>query len=424
MIPPIMPKKLNNPAMALCVSLVATLACGSSGGGNASGSDGGQDGGGASSSGSTASRSDGGAAGGTSSSGGSLEAGPGADAGDASAAAPGTGDAGDAGDAGSGDGGFAPGTICNATGMPRTAPAKLKNIIVILLENENYGSVNGAASIAPYIDSLATQCGQAMAYNDDCFADNLVSLPHYLALTSGSNCNTGLDQTGMGCITDDGDATSHVLSTTSIFAQVTSWKAYQEAMPGACAPTSSGEYAAKHNPAVYYSALAGCSADDVPIAALTCDPTTTHTPCTPAPSNAFTDDLANDTLPQFAFVTPSLLNDMHDGTITQADNWLSTYMPLIFASKAYLRGDVAVQLLWDEQNTSTFGGPTPNVFISPYITAGTTSSTPMNHFSMLRAWENALGISTYLGCASGTLAGDAGTCPADSTADVRAALHW
>jgi acid phosphatase len=391
MLAPIMRRETKNPLpLALGVSFVAMLACGSRGGGNAPGIDGGPDGGGGSG-------------------GGGLDAGPG----DASGAAPGTG-----------DGGFAPGTICNATGIPRTPPAKLKNIIVILFENENYGSVNGSANVAPYIDSLATQCGQATAYNDDCFTDNLVSLPHYLALTSGSNCNTGLDQAGTGCITDDGDPTTHVLTTTSIFQQVTSWKAYPEAMPASCAQTSSGEYAAKHNPAVYYSSLSDCPANDVTIAAVTCNPTTTNTPCTPAPSNAFTDDLANDTLPQFVFVTPSLLNDMHDGTITQADNWLLTYMPLIFASKAYLRGDVAVQLLWDEQSTAVFGGPTPNVFISPYIAAGTASSTPMNHFSMLRAWENALGISTYLGCASGALAGDAGTCPADSTADVRAALHW
>jgi acid phosphatase len=289
------------------------------------------------------------------------------------------------------------------------------------MENENYGAVLGSGS-APYLDSLVSQCGVATAYDDDCFADNLVSLPHYLALTSGSNCDTGLDQTGTGCITDDGDATSHTLSTTSIFAQVTSYRAYDEAMPSACDRSSSGEYAAKHNPAVYYSALAGCSSSDLPLPPLTCNASTTNTPCN-APNNAFTEDLANGTLAQFTFVTPSLLNDMHDGTITQADNWLLTYLPLIFASNAYLRGAVAVQILWDEQDTSTFGGATPNVFISPYITAGTTSSTPMNHFAMLRAWENALGISTYLGCASGTQPGG-GACPAGSTADVRAALNW
>jgi hypothetical protein len=47
----------------------------------------------------------------------------------------------------------------------------------------------------------------------------------------------------------------------------------------------------------------------------------------------------------------------------------------------------------------------------------------MNHFAMLRAWENALGITTFLGCASGTQPGG-GSCPTGSTADVRAALNW
>ena len=43
--------------------------------------------------------------------------------------------------------------------------------------------------------------------------------------------------------------------------------------------------------------------------------------------------------------------------------------------------------------------------------------------AVLRAMENAFGITTYLGCASGTKPGG-GSCPAGSTADVRAALNW
>jgi acid phosphatase len=283
--------------------------------------------------------------------------------------------------------------------------------------------VRGQAG-APYLNSLATQCGLATAYNDNCFTDDLVSLPHYLALTSGSNCETGLDQTGTGCITDDGDATAHTLSTTSIFQQVTSWKSYQESMPSACDQSSNGEYATKHNPAAYYTAVTTCGTLDLPIAAVTCDATNTSTACTPAPNNAFTQDLESDTLAAFTFITPNLLNDTHDGTVTQGDNWLFTYLPLIFQSKAYLRGDLAIQILWDEQGSGTIGAPTPNLFISPYIAAGTVTPTPMNHFSMLRAWENALGITTYLGCASGTEPGSATACPAGSTADVRAALNW
>ena len=48
----------------------------------------------------------------------------------------------------------------------------------------------------------------------------------------------------------------------------------------------------------------------------------------------------------------------------------------------------------------------------------------MNHFATLRAMENAFGISTYLGCASGTQTGGSGTCPTGSTADVRGAFNF
>jgi hypothetical protein len=330
----------------------------------------------------------------------------------------------DGGSSASGDSGatiFSAGTICNKTGHALTPPAALKHVVVFLFENENLPSVTGNAA-APYMNSIIGDCGSASQYLDNCFSDNLVSLPHYLALTSGSNCNTGLDTTGTGCITDDNDATSHTLTTTSIFAQVSSWRAYQESMPAACDLSSSGEYAAKHNPPAYYSTLGSCSSDDVPIAPVTCNASTTMTACG-TPSNAFTTDLEKDTLPAFAFVTPNLLNDMHDGTVTQGDNWFYTYLPLVLASSAYLRGEVAVYVLWDEQATASFGGTTPNFFVSPYITAGTVSSTIINHFSVLRSWEKALGITTYLGCAAGT-APDGGACPPGSTADVRGALGF
>ncbi len=186
--------------------------------------------------------------------------------------------------------------------------------------------------------------------------------------------------------------------------------------------SSSGEYAVKHNPPPFYSALSGCSAGNLPIASVSCT-STASTPCSSPGNNAFTNDLANDTLAAFTWITPNLQNDMHDGTVAQGDNWLATYLPLILKSKAYLNGDVAVLVVWDEQNSSTFGGPTPNIFISPYVTAGTVSSTTINHYSVLRGLENAFGISTYLGCASGTAPGG-GSCPTGSTADVRSALNF
>lgn len=329
-------------------------------------------------------------------------------------------------DTGSSDSGsgfqFPAGTICNDSGSARTPPATFPHVILFIMENKAYSAVHGAA-MAPYFNSLTAQCGYSTRFLDNVFSSNLVSLPHYLALTSGSNCNTGLENTtafprSTGCITDDADPGSHRLSTRSIFHQVTSWRAYQESMPSACGASSNLPYAAKHNPPPYYSSLTGCAAGDIAIAHANC-PTSVDTRCG-SPNNALTRDLANDTLPQFAFVTPDQMNDMHDGTISQGDNFLHTYLPLVFASPAYRRGEVAVYVMWDE---STPGQPQPNLFISPY-TPPTASNATMNLFSVLRTIEDQLGIATHLGCANGTPPGGIGTCPNGSMANLRNIFHF
>jgi hypothetical protein len=78
-----------------------------------------------------------------------------------------------------------------------------------------------------------------------------------------------------------------------------------------------------------------------------------------------------------------------------------------------------VYVTWDEGSPNQ---PQPNIFISPY-TPPTASHTVMNHFAMLRAVEDQLGIATHLGCASGMISGGA-SCPAGSTADLRTEFHF
>jgi hypothetical protein len=315
---------------------------------------------------------------------------------------------------------FAAGTMCAPAATGWAPPDRVKNVIVILFENKDGVDVTANAA-APYFSSVVQKCGSSAGYVDNLFPWDINSLSHYVALTSGSNCNTGLGSTGTGCITDDNSPSSHRLSTTSIFSQVPSWKAYEEDMPKSCdwsSPASGTNYYAKHNPPAYFSTLADCGTKDIGIARISCSSSANGT-CT-APSNQLTTDLANDTLPSLSFVTPDIINDMHDGTVSQGDNWLKTYLPLITKSPAYLRGDVAVYVLWDEQE-SYDGGAMPNLFVSPYIEP-VRSTVTMNHFSALRAMEDQLGVGT-LGCAGGTAPGG-GSCPAGSTADVRAAIGF
>lgn len=315
---------------------------------------------------------------------------------------------------------FPAGTVCNASGVARPRPALLKHVIIFMFENKDYASVIGNAN-APYMTSIKKQCGSSSQFRDNVFPSDINSLSHYMAVTSGSNCNTGLGKTGTGCITDDNGPSSHRLTTVSIMEQAASYKAYIEGMPSSCSGTTSGPYAPKHNPPPYYTRLASsCSTHDVGLPSVTC-PKTLNATCT-TPSNAFTTDLANDTLPAYAFVTPNLTNDMHDGTVTQGDNWMHTYLPRVLSSAAYLRGEVAVYILWDEQGRFT-GGAQPNIFVSPFIQPKA-STAVMNLFSVLRANEQQLGIATLLGCASGTPPGGVGTCPTGSTANLRSTFNF
>jgi hypothetical protein len=96
-------------------------------------------------------------------------------------------------------------------------------------------------------------------------------------------------------------------------------------MEGVCA----GEYAVRHNPPPYYTTLSGCSADDVPYTQLATD-------------------LTDSALPAFSFITPNLIDDMHDGTIADGDTWLSGNLPTILNSAEYTSGTTAVFITWDE----------------------------------------------------------------------------
>lgn len=128
------------------------------------------------------------------------------------------------------------------------------HVIWVWMENHSYSTIIGSAQ-APYINSLASECGLATNYHNISHP----SLPNYMAATSGAGYS--------GIARFDGDCNPTGSCTTtakSIFAQGETWKAYQESMPSKCAKSDSGEYAVRHNPPPYYTTLKTCSTDDVP----------------------------------------------------------------------------------------------------------------------------------------------------------------
>ena len=154
-------------------------------------------------------------------------------------------------------------------------------------------------------------------------------------------------------------------------------------MPSNCAPTNNGNYAVRHNPPPYFTTLAGCSTLDVPYTQLATD-------------------LTNGTLPAFSFVTPNLIDDMHNGTIADGDDWLSANLPTILNSSEYKSGTTAVFVTWDEgeggvsdncaHNKTDVGCHVPTLVISPSTVARTKSPALFNHYSLLRTAEDLLGL--------------------------------
>jgi phosphatidylinositol-3-phosphatase len=181
-----------------------------------------------------------------------------------------------------------------------TSAPDYKHVIWIWFENHSYSSIIGSSQ-APYFTSLAGECGVAANYHNLSHP----SLPNYVGATSGLAVSSLTPFDG-----DCNPTGSCTTSSASVFGQGETWKAYEESIPSVCAKKNSGEYAVRHNPPPYFTTLSGCPAGDVPYAQLATD-------------------LANSALPAFSFVTPNLIDDMHDGTVADGDSWLSQNLPAI-----------------------------------------------------------------------------------------------
>jgi phosphatidylinositol-3-phosphatase len=251
--------------------------------------------------------------------------------------------------------------------------ASYSHVIWLWMENKSYEQIVGSSS-APYLNSLARACGLATNYHNITHP----SLPNYIAATSGLG-GPNLEPFTSDCNPSPSCSTAGK----SIFAQVPSWRAYEESMPTACDRHDSGDYAARHNPPPYYTSLTGCTRADLPLTRLA-------------------GDLASDSLPAFSFITPNLCHDTHDCPVSAGDHWLADEVPGIVGSRAYRAGRTVLFITWDEgeggstsqcaTNESDVGCHIATVIVSPSTPPGERSAELFNHYSLLRTTEQLLGL--------------------------------
>ncbi len=246
------------------------------------------------------------------------------------------------------------------------------------MENKSYSSVIGSSS-APYETQLAGQCASDTHWSDAGSQYN--SLPNYIAMTTGLS---GSILTPFTC--DCAPSSSVSVTADNIFRQVRTAggteRSYGEGMSGNCS-NSGTAYAPKHNPALYMWGGAdriACQQDDIPMGSATAE--------------NFIDALNSNALPTYSLVAPNLCDDTHDCGTSRGDQFLKTLLPQIVSSQAYRSGKTAVFLVWDEDSYI------PNMVIAPSVIPGTTSSTAVNHYGLLRATEEMLGL-PLLGDAAG-----------------------
>jgi phosphatidylinositol-3-phosphatase len=253
-------------------------------------------------------------------------------------------------------------------------------VFTIVMENHSRDQVFGNAA-APYINSLAKTNAVAAGYHDSYVHP---SEPNYIWMVAGEN---------FGILNDNDpnpkqsiDSQSHLAD--QIEKAGLTWKTYQESMGDPCGLTSHGLYAVKHNPFAYFSNVNGSDGTTFQASA--------RCKAHVVDYSHLDSDLAAGTVPDYVFITPNMIHDMHDGSLQDGDTWLSQEVPKILASDAYKRGGVLF-LLWDEGASAT--DDPPFIAVSPFAKPGFVSQTAYDTSSFLKTVQGVMGLE-QLPCAT------------------------
>ena len=277
-------------------------------------------------------------------------------------------------------------------GTSGTTAAHTQVVFVITLENEAEASIYGNSS-APYINTqLIPQYAHATAFTDP-LSDSVPSEPHYIWMEAGTNAfsdatfSTDADPSASNSTAN----TAHLTTQMMAASPAVSWLSFQEGLDasttGACPVSSSGFYAAKHDPFVFFQDIAGRT------------PSKTASLCVAHhrayTTSSFAQALSQGAIAQYNFITPNLCNDMHGATgcpssnvIAAGDAWLSTNLPPIIQYANAHNGVIFV--VWDEPEG---GSPLiPFLAIGPHVKAGYTSTASITHSALVKTVEKIFGL--------------------------------
>ncbi|WP_256238306.1 alkaline phosphatase family protein [Bacillus sp. EB600] len=233
---------------------------------------------------------------------------------------------------------------------------KIDHVVIVIEENHSKSKITNNPS-APYMNSLMKQGANFTNYH----AIEHPSQPNYLDIFSGSNHGVKDDKQPISKFSSKNLA-SELIEKNYSFA------GYSEDQPsvGYDEKLAGNGYVRKHNPWTNFT--------NVPKEAN-------------QPLESFPEDFTK--LPTVSFVIPNQQNNMHDGTIKEADQWLKEHLDS-YVHWAKTHNSLLI-VTWDEDEGSK-ENTIPTFFVGSMVKTGQYDEN-FNHFNLLRTIEDIYGLS-------------------------------
>jgi hypothetical protein len=165
---------------------------------------------------------------------------------------------------------------------------------------------------------------------------------------------------------------------------------------GTCPTTDAPPYFVRHNPFAFFDDVTSSSPDCASVM---------------RPFTELANDITNNTLAHYNFITPNICHDGHDSCpptnnpILQTDDWLSANLPTILNSSAYQNNGLII-ITWDEGAGSD--GPIGMIVLSQFAKGalgppGYNNAIHYTHSATLRTLQKIFGVGPLLGGAANVI---------------------
>lgn len=211
------------------------------------------------------------------------------------------------------------GVAC-AQNVPRSS-----HVWVINEENHGYEQIVGNSQM-PYFNKLIQEYGLATQF----YSDRHTSLPALMWFVAGASVETNEDTTS--CQHSEDNLVRELMK------KGYSWHSYQEDLPNAGYEGLYGNlYWRRHNPLIDFTDVCPSTGQNKNI----------------VPFTQLAKDFDAGKMVNYAWITPDVNDDAHNGSLEEADKWLQDHVPAILARPEFSSGgDGILFIVWDESELS------------------------------------------------------------------------